>query len=29
VCQLRATIVNQAGTTLLDGECWTYTLRPA
>jgi acyl dehydratase len=29
VCQLRATIVNQDGTTLLEGECWTYTLRPA
>jgi acyl dehydratase len=29
VCQLRATIVNQDGTVLLDGECWTYTLAPA
>jgi len=29
VCQLRATIVNQDGTVLLDGECWTYTLGPA
>jgi acyl dehydratase len=29
VCQLRATIVNQDGTTLLEGECWTYTMRPA
>lgn len=28
VCQLKATIVNQAGTMLLEGECWTYTLRP-
>jgi len=25
---LRATIVNQDGTTLLEGECWTYTMRP-
>ena len=29
VCQLRATITNQDGTVLLEGECWTYTLRPA
>jgi acyl dehydratase len=29
VCQLRATITNQAGAVLLDGECWTYTMRPA
>ncbi len=29
VCQLRATITNQDGTILLEGECWTYTLRPA
>jgi hypothetical protein len=29
VCQLRATIVNQDGTVFLEGECWTYTLRPA
>ena len=29
VCQLRATIRNQEGVTLLEGECWTYTLRPA
>ena len=29
VCQLRATIANQDGTVLLDGECWTYTLGPA
>jgi acyl dehydratase len=29
VCQLRASIVNQDGTLLLEGECWTYTLRPA
>jgi acyl dehydratase len=28
VCQLRATITNQDGTTVLEGECWTYTLRP-
>jgi acyl dehydratase len=28
VCQLKATIVNQDGTPLLEGECWTYTLRP-
>jgi len=28
VCQLRAVIVNQDGTRLLEGECWTYTLRP-
>jgi len=28
VCQLRATITNQAGAVLLEGECWTYTLRP-
>jgi acyl dehydratase len=29
VCQLRATITNQEGAVLLEGECWTYTLRPA
>jgi acyl dehydratase len=29
VCQLRASIVNQDGTPVLEGECWTYTLRPA
>jgi len=29
VCQLRAVIRNQEGATLLEGECWTYTLRPA
>ena len=29
VCQLRATITNQTGAVLLEGECWTYTLRPA
>ena len=29
VCQLKATITNQDGTVLLEGECWTYTLRPA
>ena len=28
VCQLKVTITNQAGTTLLEGECWTYTLQP-
>ena len=26
VCQLRAGIVNQDGTQILEGECWTYTL---
>jgi acyl dehydratase len=29
VCHLRATIRNQDGTTVLEGDCWTYTLRPA
>lgn len=29
VCQLRATITNQDGTTVLEGECWTYTFRPS
>ena len=29
VCQLKATITNQDGTVLLEGECWTYTMRPA
>ncbi len=29
VCQLKATITNQSGTVVLEGECWTYTLRPA
>ena len=29
VCHLRASITNQAGATVLEGECWTYTLRPA
>jgi acyl dehydratase len=29
VCQLRATIPNQDGTLVLEGECWTYTLVPA
>jgi acyl dehydratase len=29
VAQLRATITNQDGTVVLEGECWTYTLRPA
>jgi len=28
VCQLRATMTNQDGTVVLEGECWTYTLRP-
>ncbi len=28
VCQLKATITNQDGTVVLDGECWTYTLEP-
>lgn len=28
VCQLKATIVNQDDTPLLEGECWTYTLQP-
>ena len=28
VCQLRATIINQDGTRILEGECWTYTMRP-
>jgi acyl dehydratase len=29
VCQLRAIITNQDGVIVLEGECWTYTLRPA
>jgi acyl dehydratase len=29
VCQLQATITRQDGTVVLEGECWTYTLRPA
>ena len=29
VCRLRAIIRNQDGTTVLEGDCWTYTLRPA
>jgi acyl dehydratase len=29
VCQLKVTITNQTGTTLLEGECWTYTLQPS
>jgi acyl dehydratase len=29
VCQLRAVIINQHGETLVEGECWTYTLLPA
>jgi acyl dehydratase len=28
VCQLKATITNQDGTVVLEGECWTYTMRP-
>lgn len=28
VCQLRATITNQDGTVVLEGECWTYTFKP-
>jgi len=28
VCQLRATVTNQTGAVVLEGECWTYTLRP-
>lgn len=28
VCQLRTTITNQDGTVVLEGECWTYTLKP-
>ena len=28
VCQLKATVTNQDGTVVLEGECWTYTLRP-
>ena len=28
VCQLKAIITNQDGTVVLEGECWTYTLRP-
>jgi hypothetical protein len=27
VCRLEATAVNQMGTTLLEDECWTYTLQ--
>jgi acyl dehydratase len=27
VCQLKATITNQDGTVVLEGECWTYTLQ--
>ena len=29
VCQLRATVTNQDGTVVLEGECWTYTMRPS
>ena len=28
VCQLKASITNQDGTVVLEGECWTYTLQP-
>ena len=28
VCQLKATITNQDGAVVLEGECWTYTLQP-
>jgi acyl dehydratase len=28
VCQLKATITNQDGVVVLEGECWTYTLQP-
>lgn len=28
VCRLRAVIRNQDSTVVLEGECWTYTLRP-
>jgi acyl dehydratase len=28
VCQLKATVTNQDGTVVLEGECWTYTMRP-
>jgi acyl dehydratase len=28
VCQLKATVTNQDGAVVLEGECWTYTLRP-
>jgi acyl dehydratase len=28
VCRLRAAIRNQDGATVLEGECWTYTLQP-
>lgn len=29
VCRLRATIRNQDGIAVLEGDCWTYTLQPA
>jgi acyl dehydratase len=29
VCRLRATIRNQDDATVLEADCWTYTLRPA
>lgn len=29
VCQLRAAVTNQDGIVVLEGECFTYTLRPA
>jgi acyl dehydratase len=28
VCQIKTTITNQDGTVVLEGECWTYTLKP-
>jgi acyl dehydratase len=28
VCQLKAIVTNQDGTVVLEGECWTYTLKP-
>ena len=29
VCHVRATICNQDGVTVLEGDCWTYTLQTA
>jgi hypothetical protein len=29
VFRLQSTITNQDGVALLEGECWTYTLRPS
>jgi hypothetical protein len=26
---LRATVTNQDGAVILEGECWVYTMRPA